>query len=110
MWQPTAVQWRLIWVVAVSLILAWPEQNRSLAVKVINWCADPFQSLPPTPRPLPLGLGDDMETVQQHDAEEIAYYRMYNTSRLLRLRLQLRDLNDRWIRPPSARCSSASPS
>ena len=41
-----------------------------------------------------MGLGDDMEAVQQHDAEETAYYRMYDTSRIARLRLQLRDLKD----------------
>jgi hypothetical protein len=32
--------------------------------------------------------------VQQHDAEETAYYTMYNRSRFTRLRLQLRDLDD----------------
>jgi hypothetical protein len=41
-----------------------------------------------------MGLGDDMEAVQQHDAEETAYYQMYGASRLGRLRLQLRDLQD----------------
>jgi hypothetical protein len=35
-----------------------------------------------------------MDAVQQHDAEETAYYRMYSTSRMARLRLQLRDLKD----------------
>jgi hypothetical protein len=41
-----------------------------------------------------MGLDDDVDAVQQHDAEETAYYRMYNTSRIGRLRLQLRDLQD----------------
>jgi hypothetical protein len=94
MWQPNSAQWRLIWVVAVFLILAWPDQNGSLAVKAINWAADPFQSLPPPPRPLALGLGDDADAVQQHDAEEAAYYRIYQTSRIGQLRLRLRDLED----------------
>ena len=94
MWQPNTIQWRLIWIVAVCLILAWPEQNGSLAVKTLNWGADPFGSLPPTPSPLSLGAGDDPEAVQQHDAEETAYYTLYNTSRIGRLRLRLRDLTD----------------
>jgi hypothetical protein len=94
MWQPNTVQWRLIWTVAVLLILAWPEESQSLAVKAINWGVDPFQALPRTPSPLAQGLGDDMEAVQQHDAEEAAYYYMYSSSRISRLRLQLRDLKD----------------
>jgi hypothetical protein len=94
MWQPNAAQWRLIWVVAVLLILAWPAENGSLARKAINWAADPSQSLPRLAGPLNMGLDDDVDAVQQHDAEETAYYQMYNTSRIGRLRLQLRDLQD----------------
>jgi hypothetical protein len=94
MWQPNTAQWRLIWTVAVLLILAWPGENRSLAIKAINWAVDPFQSLPRSPSPLAMGLGDDMEAVQQHDAEETAYYQIYGGSRIGRLRLQLRDLED----------------
>ena len=94
MWQPNAAQWRSIWIVAVLLILAWPEENQSLAIKAINWGVDPFRSLPPTPSPLAAGLGDDVDAVQRHDAEETVYYNLYNTSRISRLRLQLRDLRD----------------
>lgn len=94
MWQPNTAQWRLIWTVAVLLILAWPEENQSLAIKAISWGVDPFQTLPRTPSPLAPGLGDDMTAVQQHDAEEAAYYHMYSSSRISRLRLQLRDVRD----------------
>ena len=94
MWQPNIIQWRLIWIGAICLILAWPAQNGSLLVKAINWGADPFDVLPHTPGPLGMDSGDDPEAVQQHDAEEAAYYSMYNTSLLARLRLQLRDLTD----------------
>ncbi|HEV3215417.1 MAG TPA: hypothetical protein VGZ27_06820 [Vicinamibacterales bacterium] len=94
MWQPNAAQWRLIWIAAVLLILAWPAENGSLARKAINRAADPFQALPRLPSPLTMGLDDDMDTVQQHDAEEAAYYTMYAGSRMGRLRLQLRDLQD----------------
>ena len=78
---------------AIVSILVWPSQNGSLAVKALNWAADPFQSLPPTPSPLALGRGDDTEAVQQHDAEEAAYYQLYNSSRLSRFRFALRDLD-----------------
>ena len=94
MWQPTLTHWRLIWIVAVVSILAWPSQNGSLAVKAVHRAADPFQSLPATPSPLALGRGDDMEAVQQHDAEEAAYYELYSSSRLSRLRFMLRDAED----------------
>jgi len=94
MWQPNTAQWRLIWTVAVLLILAWPAENQSLAVKAINLAVDPYQILPRTPGPIAPGLGDDVDAVQQHDAEEQAYYYMYSSSRLSRLRLQLRDLKD----------------
>lgn len=102
MWQPNTAQWRLIWTVAVLLILAWPAENGSLAMKAIHRAVDPFQSLPRSPSPLAMGLGDDMEAVQQHDAEETAYYQMYGASRIGRLRLQLRDLEDPFD-PPTER-------
>ena len=94
MWQPNTAQWRLIWIPAVLLILAWPAGNGSLAVKAIKWAADPFQSLPPRPRPLAMGLGDDTDAVQEHDAAEAEYYRIFNASRMGRLRLRLKDWQD----------------
>ena len=94
MWQPSTAQWRLIWSMALLAILAWPVQNGSLAVKAVHWAVDPFQTLPPTPRPLTMGLGDDMDAVQQHDAEEAAYFNLYKNSRLARWRLQLRDIEE----------------
>ena len=94
MWQPNTAQWRLIWAAAVMLILAWPAENESLAIKAVHWGVDPAQTLPRTPGPIAPGLGDDPEAVQEHDAEEAAYYYMYSSSRISRLRLQLRDLRD----------------
>jgi hypothetical protein len=84
----------LIWIAAVLLILAWPEDGGSLAVKTLNWGADPFTSLPRTPSPIGMGLGDDPDAVQSHDAEESAYYQMYNSSPWMRWRFWLRDLQD----------------
>jgi hypothetical protein len=94
--------WRLIWIAAIAAILAWPSQNGSLVVKALNRAADPLQTLPATPSPLALGRGDDMEAVQQHDAEEAAYYRLYNDSWVYRLRFTLRDLEDPFD-PPTER-------
>lgn len=79
---------------AVWVILSWPDVSGSLAVKAINWIADPFQSLPAEPRPIPMGLGDNVEAIQAHDAQEAEYYRVHDSSEFGRLRLWLRDLQD----------------
>ena len=63
----------------------------------------PVQTLPPTPRPLALGLGDDMDAVQEHDADEAAYYTLYKSSRIMRWRLELRDSTPKPIDPPTER-------
>ena len=40
-WQPNSSQWRLIWILAIVIVLFWPgQQNRSLAIKALNWVAD----------------------------------------------------------------------
>jgi hypothetical protein len=65
-----------------------------LAVKAINWAADPFQSLPESPRPIALGLGDDADAVAAHDAGETAYYRMWEQGGVGKLRLRLKSLED----------------
>ena len=94
MWQPNRAQWRLLWTAALLLILSWPDGNRSLIVKTINWVADPFQSLPESPRPIALGLGDDPDAVAAHDASETAYYRIWEQGGIGRLRLRLKSLKD----------------
>ena len=95
MWQPNTAQWRVIWVVAVVLILAWPaESGRSLATKAANWVADPTNSLPALPAQLPIGLDDNADAVAAHDAEEAEYYRAYTSSRVTRLRMALKTAAD----------------
>ena len=95
MWQPNTSQWRVIWVVAVVLILMWPaESGRSLATKAANWLADPTHSLPSLPDQLPIGLDDNGDAVAAHDAEEAEYYRAYASSRLTRLRMTLKTTSD----------------
>jgi len=94
-WQPNTAQWRVIWIVAVVLILCWPpDSGRSLAVKAANWLADPNNSLPSLPSQLPIGLDDNGDAVAAHDAEEAEYYRAYTSSRVTRLRMTLKTASD----------------
>ena len=91
MWQPNKAQWRIIWIVAILLILGWPpDRGRSLGMKVINWLADPGNALPTLPEQLPVGLDDNGDAVAAHDAEEAEYYRQYQSSRLRQARMVLK--------------------
>ena len=95
MWQPSKTQWRIIWIVAIVMILAWPpDRGRSLALKATNWLVDPSNSLPEMPDPLPMGVDDDGDTVADHDAQEAAYYRAFDSSRMTRLRMTLKTAAD----------------
>jgi hypothetical protein len=94
-WQPNKVQWRVIWLVAVLIILSWPpDQGRSLGMKAVNWLVDPLNSLPTPPSPLPIGLDDNGDAVAAHDAEESEYYRVYESSGFTRLRMKLKSAAD----------------
>ena len=95
MWQPNTAQWRVIWIVAVLLILGWPpDQGRNLAMKSANWLADPTNSLPALPDQLPIGLDDNADAVAAHDAQEAEYYRQYASSSVTRLRMTLKVATD----------------
>ena len=95
MWQPNAAQWRVIWIVAVFLMLCWPaESGKSLAIKAANWLADPTNSLPKLPEQLPIGLDDNGDAVAAHDALEAEYYRQYTSSHVTRLRMTLKTATD----------------
>jgi hypothetical protein len=94
-WQPNAAQWRVIWIVAVFLILAWPpEQGRSLGMKIVNFMVDPHDLLPLRPDPLPIGLDDNGDAVTAHDALEAEYYRQYSSLRVTQLRMKLKNAGD----------------
>ena len=94
-WQPSTAQWRIIWIVAVLLIVCWPpDHGRSLAMKAANWLADPTNSLPTQPDQLPIGLDDNGDAVAAHDAQEAEYYRQYTNSRVTRLRMTLKVATD----------------
>lgn len=96
MWQPNTAQWRLIWIVTILLVLGWPpgQQGRSLGMKGLNWLADPINSLPGLPAPLPIGLDDNGDAVAAHDEAEAEYYRQYESSKITRLRMKLKTAND----------------
>jgi len=82
--------------ITAALVFLWPTgDERSLAVKAVNFLVDPFGSLPVLPEPLPMSLGDDADAVTAHDAQEFAYYEAYEGSALNRVRMDLRG----W-RPP----------
>lgn len=95
MWRPNTTQWRLIWGLAAVIVLFWPAQgSRSLAIKAINWIADPTGKLPRLPPAFSLEDGEDPVAVNAHDSQEADYNRAYASSGFVRLRLRLRDLED----------------
>ena len=84
----------MIWPLAIFVLLAWPVENGSLAVKSIRWLADPPGTLPTLPPPLSMELGDNADAVAEHDAQEQAYYRIAGSSDWARGRMRLKELND----------------
>jgi hypothetical protein len=95
MWQPSTAQWRIIWPVALLLVAVWPaDQDRSLAMKAVNYLVDPAGSLPILPGPLAIEVEDDTDAVAEHDAVTMEYDRLYDTSRWMRTRLELKVARD----------------
>lgn len=95
MWRPNSLQWRLTWILAIVIVLCWPGQrSRSLAIKALNWAADPANTLPRQPGEFSLEDGEDPVAVTAHDTQEAEYNRVYAGSRLARLRIHLRDMPD----------------
>lgn len=89
------VEWGLLGLVALLLVSAWPPQGgRSLAAKFVNWVVDPMDRLPVLPDALPLGLGDDPEAVEAHDAEVRLYDDLYLQGGWTRQRLELKVARD----------------
>ena len=95
MWRPSNVQWWGLAAVALLLVLLWPSgDDKSLAVKFINWAADPKNELPIRPGPLALGLGDDAEAVTEHDMMTLQYDDLYEKGGWTRTRLELKVLEE----------------
>jgi hypothetical protein len=95
MWQPNRAQWRIIWTIALLMVLAWPpDQGRSLLVKIVNWAVDPAGSLPDLPPVLPFSLDDNGDAVAAHDEQEREYYRVRDSSPAVRWRMDLKTARD----------------
>ena len=56
--------------------------------------ADPAGALPALPAPLPMALDDDGDAVAAHDAQEREFYRVYDSSRVTRWRMTLKDAGE----------------
>jgi hypothetical protein len=102
-WQPNRTQWRVIWPVAIALVLLWPPvDGPSLAVTALRWIADPADSLPRLPEDLPMALGDNGDAVAAHDEQAAEYYRLADSSAWIRTRLRLKAIADP-VTPPIMR-------
>ncbi len=81
--------------VALMIVVVWPPQeDRSLAVKFVNWMADPFDRLPVLPPQLGLGRGDDPDAVEAHDLQTQQYDALYLKGGWTRKRLELKVARD----------------
>ena len=95
MWQPNNLQWWLLAIVGLFVVFVWPPENdRSLAVKFVNWSVDPRDELPVLPGPLAPGLGDDPVAVEAHSQETQHYDALYARGGWTRTRLELKVARD----------------
>jgi hypothetical protein len=93
--QPTNIQWWLIVVVALFVVCAWPPgDDKSLAVKLVNWVVDPRGELPILPDQLALGRGDDPDAVYARDLQVQQYDALYLKGGWTRRRLELKVARD----------------
>ena len=77
------------------MVVAWPPaDDRSLALKFVNWAVDPAGRLPTLPPPYGPGEGDDLEAVNAHDLQTRMYDELYERGGWMRLRLQLKVAED----------------
>lgn len=95
MWQPKNAHWWLLVVVSVLIVSVWPPRDdKSLAVKFVNWAVDPTNELPTLPDQLPLGQGDDPDAVFKRDLQVQQYDALYLQGGWTRKRLQLKVAED----------------
>jgi hypothetical protein len=91
----TKSQWWSLLIAALLLVALWPpSDDRSLAVKLINWSVDPADALPTLPGPLALGQSDEPALVDAHDLQTRMYDELYARGGWTRLRLQLKVAKD----------------
>jgi len=95
MWEPSTRQWWTLLVVALLIVALWPpSEDRSLAVKFVNWIVDPRDRLPTLPGPLAFGHGDDPAAVEAHDLQTRMYDELYAKGGWTRTRLELKVARD----------------
>lgn len=95
MWQPKNAHWWLLVVVSVVIVFVWPPRDdKSLAVKFVNWAVDPADELPTLPDQLPLGQGDDPDAVFKRDMRVQQYDELFLKGGWTRKRLQLKVAED----------------
>ena len=93
--RPTNLQWWLLAIVALLIVFVWPpSDDKSLAVKFVNWVVDPGDELPVLPNQLALGLGDDPDAVAAHDLQTQQYDALYLKGGWTRRRMELKVARD----------------
>ena len=95
MWQPNKLQWWLLVIVALLIVSVWPpSDDKSLAVKFVNWAVDPWGELPILPDQLAVGMGDDPDAVNARDLQVQQYDALYLKGGWMRQRLELKVARD----------------
>jgi len=93
--QSTNVQWWVLLVTALLIVVLWPpSDDRSLAMKFVNWAVDPRDALPTLPGPLGLGQSDDPAAVDAHDLQTRMYDELFERGGWTRTRLELKVWRD----------------
>lgn len=93
--QPTRTGAGILLALALLIVAAWPPDNdRSLALKFVNFAVDPLGHLPILPPQLGLGVGDDPAAVETHDEQVRRYDALYGQSGFTRWRLRLKVAGD----------------
>jgi len=89
------VQWWVLLLTALLIVALWPpSDDRSLAMKLVNWAVDPGDTLPTLPGPLTLGQSDDPAAVDVHDLQTRMYDELYDRGGWTRIRLELKVAGD----------------
>jgi len=95
MWQPDNKSSWILLGAALLIVALWPStEGRSLAATFVNWAADPGDTLPTLPGPLPPGQSDDLGTVEAHDLQTRMYDELYERGGWTRARLRLKVARD----------------
>src|SRR6185436_485373 len=82
-------------IVSLLVVFAWPPRDdKSLAVKFVNWAVDPRGELPTLPDQLALGMGDDPDAVSARDLQVQKYDALYLKGGWTRRRLELKVARD----------------